>query len=224
MGNVQAHKQDKKRGWSPTKEAFDILLALLDPHDRDRAGERYERLRTKLIRYFAARQPQMAEELADEVYNRVARRLVEGAQIPRDKVQSYFLGVARLVFLEGIKGPDSKTTTIEEEENFIHNKLEVNPFTDPNPLKAWEQDFYNDCSEQCLGKLSTRAREMLLRFYEGNEKIEGDQKKNREQLAKEYGLTTSKLRMRVLRLRRRHKTCILGCLKTIHEAKSPKRH
>ncbi|HUK90604.1 MAG TPA: hypothetical protein VLZ81_09415, partial [Blastocatellia bacterium] len=60
-----------------TQEAFDLLLRWLDPDDRDRAGQRYEEIRQSIIRNFARRGSPVAEELADEVMNRVAKRLPE---------------------------------------------------------------------------------------------------------------------------------------------------
>jgi hypothetical protein len=68
--------QDRKR-WSLTAEAFDKLLVSLDP-DRERAGEKYEHLRGGLVCLFEWRGAPFPEDHADEVINRVARKLGEG--------------------------------------------------------------------------------------------------------------------------------------------------
>ena len=82
-----------------TRESFDILLAQLDP-DRERAGERYETIRRKLIRLFEWRGCAAPEELADETINRVARRMAEGVELHSADPYGYFCAVAHLVFKE----------------------------------------------------------------------------------------------------------------------------
>jgi len=69
----------KKKDWLLTQEAFDNLLAWLDP-DRERAGQKYEDIRFKLIRNFARRGCSIAEDLTDETINRVSRKALEIAQ------------------------------------------------------------------------------------------------------------------------------------------------
>ena len=43
-----------KKGWVLTQELFDTLLDWLDP-DRERAGQKYETIRLKLIKIFTSR-------------------------------------------------------------------------------------------------------------------------------------------------------------------------
>ena len=57
-----------------TKEEFDELLSWLDT-DPDRAGEKYEAIRHRLITIFLNRQCYEAEDLADETINRVAKKV-----------------------------------------------------------------------------------------------------------------------------------------------------
>jgi len=59
-----------------TQEAFDRLLAWLD-RDRERAGQRYEEIRSQLIKIFVCRGCVASEELADLTINRVAGKLQE---------------------------------------------------------------------------------------------------------------------------------------------------
>ena len=69
-----------------TREALDRLLHWLD-RDRDRAGQRYEQIRSGLIKVFLCRGAVDPEELADETINRVARKsgklLITTSAIPR---------------------------------------------------------------------------------------------------------------------------------------------
>src|SRR5438046_5295887 len=58
------------------REDFDRLLFWLDP-DQERAGVVYEKIRWRLIAILASRGCPIAEELADETIDRVARRVAD---------------------------------------------------------------------------------------------------------------------------------------------------
>ena len=73
-GNNKGRKDLK--GWTLSPQSFDLLLSALHA-DRDRAGEEYERLRRTLVTFFDWRGCAFPEELADETFNRAARRLEE---------------------------------------------------------------------------------------------------------------------------------------------------
>src|SRR5437868_5161996 len=91
----------RKKDWTLTREAFEQLLAALDP-DRERAGLRYENIRRKLIEFFEARGSNSPADNADETINRVARRLDEGERV--QDLSAYFYGVARLLLKETLRG------------------------------------------------------------------------------------------------------------------------
>jgi hypothetical protein len=59
---------------SIVKDNFEQLLTWLDP-DRDIAGQKYEVIRTRLIRVFELRGCFKAEELTDETINRVTAKI-----------------------------------------------------------------------------------------------------------------------------------------------------
>ena len=63
----------RKKDWTLTKEAFERLLDSLDAN-RERAGEKYENVRRKLIEFFEARGSNSPADRADQTINRVARR------------------------------------------------------------------------------------------------------------------------------------------------------
>jgi hypothetical protein len=65
-----------KTEWVLSQEAFDRCLAWLDP-DRERAGEKYEEIRRKLISDFVRREWVDPEGLADETIDRVIHDLPE---------------------------------------------------------------------------------------------------------------------------------------------------
>src|ERR1041385_1863415 len=85
--------------WPPTQEDFDRLLSWLDP-DRDRAGGRHEKIRRKLILFFASRGGASPEDMADECINRVIKRLPEIEPQYTGSPEIYFFGVAKVIVLE----------------------------------------------------------------------------------------------------------------------------
>ena len=88
---------------TPDKETFEKLLRWLDP-DRDTAAEKYEKIRTRLIRIAAAKGCWVAEDLADQTINVVASKidwLLENYD-ERDPAL-YFYGVGKNIFLEWLK-------------------------------------------------------------------------------------------------------------------------
>src|SRR3954447_15295374 len=94
-----------------TAKAFARLLDRLG-EGREQAGEQYENLRRTLIRFFEWRGAPFPEEQTDESFNRVARKLDEGVEITN--IGGYCYEVARLVYLESLKGHDSRRAPLEE--------------------------------------------------------------------------------------------------------------
>jgi DNA-directed RNA polymerase specialized sigma24 family protein len=75
------------------------VLSLFDS-DSTRAKREYDRLRFKLIRYFAWKGSRCPDDLADETFFRVWRRVCQGAEIRSSNPDSYFYGVAANVLRE----------------------------------------------------------------------------------------------------------------------------
>ncbi len=88
-----------KKEWFLTQEAFDALLAWLDP-DREAAALKYETVRLRLIKIFACRGCSEAEDLADETINRVTSKLPEIQASYTGEPARYFYGVANKIHLE----------------------------------------------------------------------------------------------------------------------------
>src|SRR5690349_936986 len=76
-----------------TEQSFSRLLLFLDP-DRQRAAERYEKVREKLTRLFEWRGCIPGADYADETFDRVAKRLAEGLDTQPQDPYLYFHGVA----------------------------------------------------------------------------------------------------------------------------------
>lgn len=173
-----------------TQESFDRLLNWLDP-DRELAGKRYEEIRFKLIKIFVRRECQIAEELADETINRVAKRLLDIEENYVGDRALYFYGVAYNVFLE-----------------YVKKKPEPLPIPDPDPPDIIERNL--ECLRKCMEHLTTRNRE-LIQTYFGDEK--GAKIARRKTLADEMNISLNTLRMRAHRIKATLRDCVLNCIK-----------
>ena len=176
------------------QEQFDWLLAWLD-QDRERAGLVYEKIRWRLIRIFAARDCPVPEELADETIDRVARRVSDIATDYAGDKALYFFGVANNVHHEYLKRP-----ALPEGKEKL---------TDHYPQVDQDKEQTHTCLERCLSKLSSEAREMILRYYS----LEKQAKIGlRRQIADELGVSINTLRLRVLRMKEKLQPCVERCM------------
>ena len=85
------------------KEHFDALLALFST-DPAEAGEKYEQIRTGLVRYFRFNGCSEADELADETIDRVACRADEFDATRSVDPTVYFYGFAANILKEYRRG------------------------------------------------------------------------------------------------------------------------
>src|SRR5712692_1447912 len=100
-----------KRDWVLTPEAFEKLLACLDP-DRERAGAKYEEIRHKLLKLFQWRGCTAAEDYADRTIDRVARRTLESREPRLEDPYRYFHGVALNVLREYWREPQAESKSV----------------------------------------------------------------------------------------------------------------
>ena len=182
-----------KETWDLTHERFVKLLSALDP-DPERAGERYEQLRQKLVSLFKWRGSTTPDELADETLNRLARKIDEGEVIRN--FSNYAGGMARLVWLEDLKRQERTQNAFEK---FGVASLGPAP---ADLLRA-------ECFESCLESLSTESRSLILDYYreEKGAKIE-----LRKQLAAKLGMPLNALRIRAHRIRVQLEKCVADCV------------
>lgn len=169
---------------------FARLLTWLDPNP-DRAGQLYESIRWRLIAVLASRGCHIPEELADEIIDRVARRVNDiAANYTGDKA-IYFLGVMNNVHHEYLRRPAVPRL--------------VAPANDEVEVK--EQTHL--CLDRCLAKLSPHAREIIQQYYAADRQAKISLRKR---IAAKFGVSSSNLRLRALRIRARLQTCIEQCL------------
>lgn len=185
-----------RTGWTLTAEAFARFLTCLDS-DPEKAGEKYEAIRQTLVKFFDWRGAHFPEDCADETLNRVTRKIDEGDVI--QDVATYCHGVARLVFLEKLKSPDSRRTDFEE----------LPPLAAAEP-EVEEPDARQECFNHCLRELPAESQQILLQYYQDEKRAKIN---NRLTLAERLGIPLNALRNRVQRLRDKLEQCVHRCQK-----------
>jgi DNA-directed RNA polymerase specialized sigma24 family protein len=182
-----------------TTDTFTRLLDRLDS-DREQAGEKYEDLRRTLIRFFEWRGTPYPEEQADEVFNRIGRKLDQGTEI--QNLAAYSYEIARLVFLETTKGTDRKRLSLES--------VKVDPVALNSSEETAEKELRLVCLDECLRTLSGGSQKLILEYYTHEKR---GQVERRRALAERFGLRRDALANRVQRLRDKLQYCVSSCLR-----------
>ena len=193
--NVSLPKIRPKSEWVLTQAAFDGFLATLD-RDREKAGEKYEYIRLKLLKYFQWCGSDAPDMDADETINRVIRRIYEGQDIYN--LTGYVYGVAKLVYVESSKRRNQLRAL--DEESYVGLSWVGG---EPGMAK------YQECLERCLGRLSKEDREVITEYYryKQTEKIDC-----RKRLAARLGISLNTLRVKMHRQRLNLEACVEKCL------------
>jgi DNA-directed RNA polymerase specialized sigma24 family protein len=185
-----------KSEWTLTEESFASFLACLAP-DPELAGQQYEKLHLKLVKFFDWQGANFPEEYADETLNRVIRKVETGEAI-RD-ITAYCQGVARLVFLETLKHPDNKKVSLEEVVSIAE------PEAEPE-----EADNRSQCFADCLRQLPLASQQLILAYYKEEKRDKID---NRLALAEKLDIPLNALRSRAQRVRNKLEECVNRCMK-----------
>jgi len=157
----------------------------------DRAVERYEEIRKNLMRVFTNRGCTEVEDLADDVFNRVALKMPELKASYIGEPAKYFHGIARNVAREHYR----------KRERVIEFPLQQTSREDLEP--------FLHCLEQCLAKLPRWQSHLIVLYYARQRKAKVDLHK---EMSSKMGLRQTALRARVHRIRKKLRTCILDCL------------
>ena len=184
-------KAPRKSEWVLTQAAFDGFLATLD-RDREKAGEKYEYIRLKLLKYFRWCGSEAPDIDTDETINRVMRRIYEGQDV--HNLTGYIYGVAKLVHAESLKR-QSRIRALNEDSLIELSSIDV----EIGGAK------YQDCLERCLGCLSDQDREIITEYYryKKTEKIDC-----RKRLAASLGISVNTLRVKMHRQRMNLEACV----------------
>lgn len=163
-------------------------------------GERYDRIRQKLLRFFAARRLPNPENLTDETIYRALLSLKSG-KIQSLELEPYLFKIAAHVAQEEYR----RLKNYEEQSEWP-------PAIEPIVIQIdrREEEVYLDCLDECKEKLGSEDRELLAQYYaiaQGEDKI-----KRRQELADRRQISLKALRSRMVRIRRKLEKCIEDCV------------
>jgi RNA polymerase sigma factor (sigma-70 family) len=199
---VPSGKAGLKKDWAPTKDAFRQFLRWLD-EGVESSGEHYLEIRRRLVLYFDRKNCATPDDLADETLSRVAAKLHERGEITDLAPAHYCYVMARFVFLEHLRRPECKQTSLEQlpQASDVRDARSV-PDKD---IALEDKEKLLNSLEHCLSRLSPEDRELILEYYRGDgaTKIE-----NRRRLAKRLGLSANALSIRACRIRNKVEACV----------------
>ena len=173
---------------APSGESFEVLLGWL-AEDRDRAGERYEAIRSRLVKIFACRGCANPEDLADETIDRVMSKLPEIAPTYVGPPEAYFYRVAQFIYFEHLR-----------------RQRRAPP---PTPQPGEEREAEWACLERCLERLAPADRALIEAYYSDERRLRIERRK---ELADGLGIGLNALRLRLHRLRVEVRGCMTRCL------------
>lgn len=191
-----------KKNRALTQEEFDRLLAWLDS-DAERAGQKYEKIRSTLIGRFRHLNRASPEALADKTIDRVAQILPKVIADYKGNPEPYFYSVAYYIYREDLQLPEAEPLP----ETGLPDGNAASPYAsfEDEP----DDEALDACLSHCLSRLDEDDRYLILGYYSGErqEKI-----RRRKELSEKLGVTPAYLRVLVRRIKVKLKKCILDCL------------
>jgi DNA-directed RNA polymerase specialized sigma24 family protein len=185
--------------WSLSRPAFDRLLLRLG-EGPEQAAREYEAIRQALVVFFDLRGATDSAALADEAFDRTARRLEQGEQVERPR--AYVYGVARNLARESARLRGQERVALEAHRAMT--TLAGRP--DPSEARV-------NCLERCLANLPDQSRALIVGYYQGRGQAHLAERKV---LAKRLGITYASLKTRAHRIRNALEVCLHECLKASH--------
>lgn len=179
---------------------FDELLRWLDPDYPEKAAEKLEKIRQRIIKIYTNRGSRRAEEVFDVTLSRVCEKVEIVAPTYEGDPALYFYAVAKNVHSEFLRA-DSPLVPL--------NPSEADSKGDAGDSSS-EVEVRHQCLERCLDQLPPEKRSLIVRFYTGDGQIRIE---NRKKLAAELGIDSKALSLRALRIRRELLLCLRGCFK-----------
>src|SRR5262249_47687766 len=112
-------------------------------------------------------------------------------------IVNYCYGVARLLLLETIKGPENKREALDDLPPLVAAGDETE-----------EREMQFACFEHCLRQLPMESRELVIQYYQEERQARID---HRKALAKRLGIPLNALRSRAMRIRDKLEQCVDRC-------------
>ncbi|HKY29046.1 MAG TPA: hypothetical protein VJM12_13990 [Pyrinomonadaceae bacterium] len=167
----------------PTRESFEKLLLWLEA-DPEKAGEKYEKIRLRIIRIFACQECCDAEDLADQTINVVTSKIDWLSEHYEGEPALYFYGVAKNIQREQLK----------------RKRRPPPPPPDPTP-----NDEVCSFLDDCLDELTAADRELILQYHEGQKR---EKINNRKNMAAIRQISLNALRLKAYHIHSRLKECV----------------
>lgn len=206
--DITIQKSERKKDWALTQAALRNLLEWID-EGADSGGEKYLEMRRRLVSYFDRKDCAAPDELADETLNRVARRLEEEGEINDTAPAHYCYIIAKFVFLEYLRRTERGQVSLDDRIASVQAYVNPSAMSEQNN-EAKEREERLDCLEHCLNNLTSDNRELIVRYYQGEQRTKIE---NRRALAERLGISINALSVRACRLRDRLEACVSKCLK-----------
>ena len=179
---------------SITQKDFQLLLGWLGT-TAESGGEKYEKIRQRLIRIFVGRGCHEAELLADETIDRVIAKVPQISATYVGEPAAYFYGVAHKVHLEWLRHQQQ-----HRETELLDSAAET---------KVEEDEAEYSCLESCLDELPKEAREIIVEYYRDEKRAKIERRKG---LAQRLGISIGALQIKASRIRARLSTCVTNCV------------
>ena len=192
-----------RKPWTLDHSGFQALLSALDP-DPGKAALRYAALRDRLSRFFEWNNADGPDALADQVLDRLTRRITTATS--QDEAvrqpEKFASGIARLLLHEQWR----ERTAAAQMLNALQQSYETLP---KQRHEQQQLERAHHLLEECLETLAPAQRELIQRYYsvEARNQIEA-----RKQLAAASDISLNALRNRALRIRADVESCLRGKL------------
>lgn len=181
-----------------TEEAFRSFLKTLGAEESD-AAEKYVELRERLERFFEWRDCESVEDLADIVFDRTIKKIIEGEKI--ENAEAYCFSVSKFVLLENRRESLRK---VQFDENLRQTAHGIGTESNDDELKR--KRF--SCLDRCLTEFPVDIRSLLIRYFETDERT---MISSRRTLADALGINLNSLRIRISRLKAKLEKCTRDC-------------
>lgn len=194
----------------PRKDALEALLNWLSA-DNDQAGLIYERLRRKLVEFFARRgAPTLFwHELADETLDRIGRKLAEGETIHNPEPTAYAFGVARYVLSEFWRRQRRRVESETQLDDLSpHDRVEISA-KDGLREERQETELMLGCLDSALKALPPEDEALMRTCHHDNLR---QQTANRRQAAKQLNWEENSLRVHLHRIRQTLQRKVRACV------------
>jgi DNA-directed RNA polymerase specialized sigma24 family protein len=169
-------------------------------------GQRYLELRRRLVFYFDRKNCLASDELADETLSRVAQKLEEKGSITGLSPAHYCYVVAKFVFLEHFRQAKRSQAGLDE---ITEAQLDSRSTAGPVQAETTQSDErLHDCLDSCLAKLASGDRELILEYYQGEQRAKIER---RARLATRLNMSANALSIRACRIRNKLEACMKTC-------------